>query len=147
MIDVEIEGERTFLGEEIHTLDEFIMDLCERINNFHNMVMEEENMNQQKAYTSGFFNGFKNRLNRMSKKIDAELFHPVYRGKLVFEGEETFHGEVIRTPEDFIDDFCVRLDFMASNVMKEEDEMARLASLTGSLIGLKSRLNRVCSQV
>jgi len=144
VIDVDFEGEQTFLGEQIHTIDEYIVDLCERINNFHNIFMEEENKNQQKAYISGFFNGIKNRLNRMRKKIDAELFLPVYRGELIFKREKTFHGEAIRNPEDFIDDFCVRLDVMTSNAMKEKDEMARLASLTGSLIGLKSRLNRVC---
>ena len=147
MVGLINEGEKTIFGENIRTLDKFIMDLCVRMDNFHGFVMEEKNQNQQKAYVSGFFNGFTNRLNRMRQKIDAELFLPVYRGKLRFEGEETFHGESIRTPEDFIDDFCVRLDAMTSSAMEERDEMARLAYLIGSLIGLKSRLNRVCGRV
>ena len=108
--------------------------------------MGEQN-SQQKFYISGFFNGFRNRLNHMRLKIDAELFLPVYQGKLKFEREETFHGEIISNPEDFIDDFCVRLDVMTATAMEEENEMARLAYLIGSLIGLRGILNRVCGRV
>ena len=146
MVALITEGEKTIHGENIGSLDEFMLDLCERMDRFYQMVMGEQSR-QQKFYISGFFNGFANRLNRMRNKIDAELFLPVYRGNLKFEGEETFHGEVIRNPEDFIDDFCVRLEVMTSTAMEEKNEMARLAYLITSLIGLRGILNRVCGRV
>ena len=140
-----IEGETTLFGEKIHTLDEFILDLCQRIDKACPVFMAGEGNPQQLAYLCGFFSGFLNRLNRMWEKIDSELFLPRYRGKLNFKREETFQGEKIHAPDQFIEDFRFRLEFALTSAMEEKDEMARLSYLIGSLIGLKSILNRTCN--
>lgn len=38
---MKIKGEKTFIGKEIKTPEEFIEDLCDRVNNILNLAMEE----------------------------------------------------------------------------------------------------------
>jgi hypothetical protein len=150
-----IEDEKTFFGESINTPDEFMIDLCERIDKVYNIVMDEENRALQLRYITGFIRAFKNRLNRVCErpynKLDIKIINQKYtqidESKLIFEGEMTFFAESINNPEEFLEDFCNRIDTVVESAMEEEDEMPRLAYLIGSLIGLKSRLNRVCGKV
>jgi len=58
--------------------------------------------------------------------------------------EESFHGEIIETPEEFIEDLCERVITVYSTAMDEDDKMNRLAYITTFLIAFKGRLNRVC---
>ena len=61
---------------------------------------------------------------------------------LRLDGEETFFGETIDTPEEFIE-----VDTVYSTAMDEEDKMQQLAYLIGFLSALKGRLNRVCENI
>ena len=63
------------------------------------------------------------------------------------DGEETFFGESIETPEEFIEDLCERVDTVYSTAMDEEDKMNQLAYLIGFITALKGRLNRVCENI
>ena len=58
--------------------------------------------------------------------------------------EESFHGEIIETPEEFIEDLCERVNIAYSTMMEEDDKMNQLAFITTFLIAFKGRLNRVC---
>jgi len=58
--------------------------------------------------------------------------------------EESFHGEIIETPEEFIEDLCERVNTVYSTAMDEEDKMQQLAYLIGFITALKGRLNQVC---
>ena len=69
--------------------------------------------------------------------------HP--HGKI--KGEETFFGEKIKTPEEFIEDLCERVKTVYSTTMDEDDKINQLAYLTGFLTALKGRLNRVCETI
>ena len=61
--------------------------------------------------------------------------------------EESFHGEIIETPEEFIEDLCERVNIAYSTIMEEEDKMNQLAYIISFLIALKGRLNRVCENI
>ena len=63
---------------------------------------------------------------------------------LKLKEEESFHGEIIETPEEFIEDLCERVNIAYNTIMEEEDKMNQLAYITTFLIALKGRLNRVC---
>ena len=63
---------------------------------------------------------------------------------MTFDGEETYLGESIHSPEKFIEDFCNIVDVVFASAMEEEEEMNRLAYLIGAIMGLKSKLNCVC---
>ena len=63
------------------------------------------------------------------------------------DGEETFFGEIIDTPEEFVEDLCERVDTVYSTAMDEEDKMQQLAYLIGFITALKGRLNRVCENI
>ena len=63
---------------------------------------------------------------------------------LNIKGEETFFGESIDTPEEFIEDLCDRVNTVYSTAMDKEDKMNQLAYIISFLIALKGRLNRVC---
>lgn len=149
---LKIEGEETFFGVSVSTPEEFIKDLCERIDKVYTIVIEEESKTHQLAYIIGFLRAFKGRLNRVCEKpykiFDFKLIEQKYIqkdvNKLMFEGEETFSAEKINTPEEFIEDFCNRIDILYAAAMEEEHEMSRLAYLITSSIVLKGRLNRVC---
>ncbi len=62
---------------------------------------------------------------------------------LRLDGEGTFFGEIIDTPEEFVEDLCDRVNTVYSTAMDEDDKMNQLAYLIGFLIALKGRLNRV----
>ncbi|NVM19909.1 MAG: hypothetical protein HWN80_19570 [Candidatus Lokiarchaeota archaeon] len=61
--------------------------------------------------------------------------------------EESFHGEIIETPEQFIEDLCERVNIAYNTMMEEEDRMNQLAFITTFLIAFKGRLNRVCENI
>ena len=61
--------------------------------------------------------------------------------------EETFHGEIIETPEEFIEDLCERVNIAYSTMMEDDDKMNQLAFKTTFLITFKGRLNRVCEKI
>jgi hypothetical protein len=66
---------------------------------------------------------------------------------LKLKEEESFHGEIIKTPEEFIEDLCERVNIAYSTMMEEEDRMNQLAFITTFLIAFKGRLNRVCENI
>ncbi len=66
---------------------------------------------------------------------------------LKLDGEKTFFGEDIDTPEEFIEDLCERVTTVYSTAMDEDDKMNQLAYLIGFLTALKGRLNRVCENI
>jgi len=66
---------------------------------------------------------------------------------LKIKGEETFFGESIDTPEEFVEDLCDRVNTVYSTTMDEDDKMNQLAYLIGFLTALKGRLNRVCENI
>ena len=66
---------------------------------------------------------------------------------LKIKEEESFHGEIIETPEEFIEDLCERVNIAYSTMMEEEDKMNQLAFITTFLIAFKGRLNRVCENI
>ena len=63
------------------------------------------------------------------------------------KGEETFFGESIDTPEEFVEDLCDRVNTVYSTAMDEDDKMNQLAYIISFLIALKGRLNRVCENI
>jgi len=66
---------------------------------------------------------------------------------LKIKGEETFFGEYINSPKEFIEDLCDRVNNIYNTVMDEDDKMSQLAYLIGFLTALKGRLNRVCERL
>ena len=66
---------------------------------------------------------------------------------LRLNGEETFFGESIETPEEFIEDLCERVNTVYSTAMDEGEKMQQLAYLIGFITALKGRLNRVCENI
>ena len=63
-----IVNEKTFWGEDINTSEEFIEDLCDRLNNVYNTVMKEEDKMMQLAYLIGAITGITGRLNRVCER-------------------------------------------------------------------------------
>ena len=61
--------------------------------------------------------------------------------------EESFHGEIIETPEEFIEDLCERVNIAYSTMTEEDDKMNQLVFITTFLIAFKGRLNRVCENI
>ena len=61
--------------------------------------------------------------------------------------EESFHGEIIKTPKEFIEDLCERVNIAYNTMMEEDDKMNQLAFITTFLIAFKGRLNRVCDKI
>ena len=61
--------------------------------------------------------------------------------------EESFHGEIIETPEEFIEDLCERVNIAYSTMIEEDDKMNQLAFINTFLIAFKGRLNRVCESI
>ncbi|MFW9825577.1 MAG: hypothetical protein ACFFE4_21725 [Candidatus Thorarchaeota archaeon] len=150
-----IEGEKTFFGEPIDTAEDFIKDLYDRLDRMYTFTIQETNKSLQLRYIMGFLRGFKNRLNRVCEKsykiYDFEIIGQNDNKKdmndIIFEGEETFFGETITTPEEFIDDFCNRIDILFKAAMEEEQDMHRLTYSLTSLMVLNDRLNRVCKNI
>ena len=69
MNGLKINGEETFFGEIISISEEFIEDLCERVNIVYSTAMDENDKMNQLAYLIGFLTAFKGRLNRVCDKI------------------------------------------------------------------------------
>jgi len=69
VIGLRLDGEETFFGENINTQEEFIEDLCERVNTVYSTAMDEEDKMQQLAYLNGFLTALKGRLNRVCENI------------------------------------------------------------------------------
>ncbi|KKM03091.1 hypothetical protein LCGC14_1777920 [marine sediment metagenome] len=113
------EGEKTFFGENIDTPEEFIEDLCERMDKMYAIVMDEESKMLQLKFIMGFLMAFKGRLNRVCEKpykiFDFELicqkYSPKDGSKLIFEGLESYLGETINTPEKSSKIFAIELMF------------------------------------
>ena len=66
---------------------------------------------------------------------------------LKINGEETFFGEDLNTPEEFKEDVCDRINMVYDTVMEEDDKMRQLAYLIGFLTAFKGRLNRLCERL
>jgi hypothetical protein len=62
------------------------------------------------------------------------------------DGEKTIFGEDIKSPEQFIEDICDRVNGVFGKVEEFEDERMQLGILFGFLNGLAGRLNRVCER-
>ena len=61
--------------------------------------------------------------------------------------EESFHGEIIEIPEEFIEDLSERVNIAYSTMMEEDEKMNQLAFITTFLSAFKGRLNRVCEKI
>ena len=68
-IVLKIKGEEAFFGEIIDASEEFIEELCERINTVYSTMMEEGDKMNQLAFITTFLISFKGRLNRVCEKI------------------------------------------------------------------------------
>lgn len=62
------------------------------------------------------------------------------------KGEKTILGKDIKTPEQFIEDICDRINGVFSKTQEFEDEQILVGMLMGFLNGLSVRLNRVCER-
>lgn len=62
------------------------------------------------------------------------------------KGEKTILGQDIKTPEQFIEDICDRINGVFGKIQEFEDEKLQLGILLGFLNGLAERLNRVCER-
>lgn len=62
------------------------------------------------------------------------------------KGEKTILGQDIKTPEQFIEDICDRINGFFGKIQEFEDENIQLGVLLGFLDGLSERLNRVCER-
>ena len=71
------------------------------------------------------------------------------------KGEKTLFGNEIKTPEEFIEDLCIRLnnilnlameENLGDQVLEQKNTEVQLSYLIGALTGLANRLNRVCEK-
>ena len=69
MIGLRLDGEETFFGESIDTTEEFVEDLCDRVNKVYSTVIEEDDKMNQLAYIISFLIALKGRLNRVCENI------------------------------------------------------------------------------
>ena len=60
--------------------------------------------------------------------------------------EKSIMGQNIKTPEQFIEDLCDRINGVFSKTQEFEEEKILLGMLMGFLNGLSVRLNRVCER-
>ena len=76
--------------------------------------------------------------------------------KMIIKGEKTLFGEEIKTPEEFIEDFCDRLnnilnlameENLGDQVLEQKNTEVQLSYLLGAIMGLATRLNRVCGRL
>ena len=68
MICLKLKEEETFFGEIISISEEFIEDLCERVNIVYSTAMDENDKMNQLAYLIRFLTALKGRLNRVCEK-------------------------------------------------------------------------------
>ena len=69
MIGLKLIEEESFHGEIIEILEEFIEDLCERVNIAYSTMIEEDHKMNQLAFITTFLIAFKGRLNRVCENI------------------------------------------------------------------------------
>ncbi len=69
MVGLRLDGEETFFGESIDTSEEFIEDLCDRVNTVYNTAMDEDDKMNQLAYLIGFLIALKGKLNRVCENM------------------------------------------------------------------------------
>ena len=69
VIGLRLDGEENFFGENIDTPEEFVEDLCERVNTVYSTVIEDDDKIDQLAYLIGFLIALKGRLNRVCENI------------------------------------------------------------------------------
>jgi hypothetical protein len=69
VISLNIKGEKTFFGENIDTPEDFIEDLCERVNTVYSSEMDEDEKMIQLSYLIGLITTLKGRLNRVCENI------------------------------------------------------------------------------
>ena len=62
---MKIKGERTYNNEEINTPEQFIEDLCNRINGFTSKIPNIHEPEMELMMLKGFIEGISNRLNRV----------------------------------------------------------------------------------
>jgi len=65
--------------------------------------------------------------------------------KLKFIEEETFWGEPIKTPEQFIADICNRINYAYNFITELTVKESQRNALLGFFRALRGRLNRVCA--
>lgn len=88
----------------------------------------------------------------LSRKII--LYHnQIKREKNDSEREKTLFGKEIKSPEEFIEDLCDRMnnilnlaleENLGDEVLNEKNTEVQLSYLMGAITGLATRLNRVC---
>ena len=61
-------GEKTIFGEDINSPEEFIEDVCHRVNSVFGKVEKFEDETMQLEILLGFMNGLASRLNRVCEK-------------------------------------------------------------------------------
>ena len=62
------------------------------------------------------------------------------------KGELTFSGEKIKTPEEFIEDLCNRINGFTSKIIHVNEPEIELMMVKGFIDGISNRLNRVCER-
>ena len=62
---MKIKGEHTYNNEEINTPEQFIEDLCNRINGFTGKIINIHEPEMELMMLKGFIEGISNRLNRV----------------------------------------------------------------------------------
>ncbi len=65
---MKINGEKTILGIDIKTAEQFIEDVCDRINGVFEKLEEFEDETMQLGILIGFMNGLAGRLNRVCER-------------------------------------------------------------------------------
>ncbi len=63
-----IKGEKTITGEPIKKAEDFIEDLCDRINGFIPKLDQMDGPQMQLMMCRGFLDGFTSRLNRVCER-------------------------------------------------------------------------------
>ncbi len=65
---MKINGEKTILGKDIKTVEQFIEDVCDRINGVFGKIEEFDDETIQFGILLGFINGLAGRLNRVCER-------------------------------------------------------------------------------
>ena len=68
MKNMRIEGEKTIFGKDIKSLEQFIEDICDRVNGVFGKVEDFEDERMQLGMLLGFVNGLAGRLNRVCER-------------------------------------------------------------------------------
>ena len=71
MIGLKLEGEETFFGERIESPEEFIEDLCERVNTVYSTAMDEDDKMNQLIYQLKKYHHINKKISKKSKPMTA----------------------------------------------------------------------------